>query len=202
MKHTSIRGLIAPSRWFPPAVKQRIGHLAHAPHRLSPMQSASDNQTPAACTIHQMRQSFQDPAYGFRRFVDTHITNRDDEIGDIIVTVAINLHRELGPGLLESVYEVLLAHRLESSNLHVERPVSVPIQFDGVCFEEGFRADLIVEIKVIFELKKKEKITPAHKKQLLTYLKLTGFKVCYLLNFGEELMRTGITRTINGTLSS
>ena len=76
MTHTSIRGLIAPSRWFPPAVKQRIGHLAHAPHRLSPMQSASDNQTPAACTIHQMRQSFQDPAYGFRRFVDTHITNR------------------------------------------------------------------------------------------------------------------------------
>ena len=77
MTHTSIRGLIAPSRWFPPAVKQRIGHLAHAPHRLSPMQSASDNQTPAACTIHQMRQSFQDPAYGFRRFVDTHNTNRD-----------------------------------------------------------------------------------------------------------------------------
>ena len=71
-------GSFAPSRWFPPAVKQRIGHLAHAPHRLSPMQSASDNQTPAACTIHQMRQSFQDPAYGFRRFVDTHITNREN----------------------------------------------------------------------------------------------------------------------------
>ena len=101
-------------------------------------------------------------------------------------------------GLLESVYEVLLAYQLEQRGLHVQRQVSIPVVFEGKRFEEGFRADIVVEGKVIIELKSVEKTNPAHKKQLLTYLKLTGLKLGYVLNFGEELMKTGITRTANG----
>jgi len=82
----------------------------------------------------------------------------------------------------------------------VERQVVIPIEFEGISFNEGFRADLIVEKKVIVELKSVEKINPSHKKQLLTYLKLTGLKLGYLLNFGDVLMKNGISRTINGIL--
>jgi len=94
----------------------------------------------------------------------------ENQIGTIIVDCAIQLHRDLGPGLLESVYEVILARRLEKAGLSVRRQVSVPIEFDGEQFDEGFRADLILEGKVIVELKSVEKINPAYKKQLLTYL--------------------------------
>ncbi len=124
----------------------------------------------------------------------------ENEIGRIVVNAAVQLHQALGPGLLESVYEVTLARRLERNGLIVERQVRVPIEFEGEKFDEGFRADLIVEGKVILELKSVEKINPAHKKQLLTYLKLTGLKLGFLLNFGEELMKQGITRIINGEL--
>ena len=123
-----------------------------------------------------------------------------NDIGTIIVDSAVQLHQALGPGLLESVYEVLLTHRLTSQGLKVERQAKIPIEFDGVTFDEGFCADLIVDDKVIIELKSVERVTPAHKKQLLTYLKLTGMKLGYLLNFGEALMKDGITRTINGRL--
>lgn len=122
----------------------------------------------------------------------------ENEIGTVIVNAAVQLHRTLGPGLLESVYEKTLARRLETAGLRVERQVKVPIQFEGEEFDEGFRADLIVDGRVILELKSVEKVSPAHKKQLLTYLKLTGMKLGYLLNFGEEFMKNGITRTING----
>jgi GxxExxY protein len=98
------------------------------------------------------------------------------------------------------VYEVTLAWALERRGLSVQRQVAVPIEYEGETFAEGFRADLIVESKVLLELKSVERVTPAHKKQLLTYLRLTGLKLGYLLNFGEALMRDGITRTINGTL--
>ena len=124
----------------------------------------------------------------------------ENEIGKIVVNAAIQLHRALGPGLLESVYEVTLARRLKKEGLAVARQVGVPIEFEGEKFDEGFRADLIVEGKVIIELKSVENIGPAHKKQLLTYLKLTGLKLGYLLNFGDELMKNGITRTINGDI--
>ena len=124
----------------------------------------------------------------------------ENEIGTAIVDCAVRLHQALGPGLLESVYEVTLARSLEKRGLKVNRQVPIPIVFEGEHFEEGFRADLIVEGKVLIELKSVEKLHPAHKKQLLTYLKLTGFKLGYLLNFGEELMKNGITRTIHGTL--
>jgi len=126
----------------------------------------------------------------------------ENEIGKIVVDAAIDLHRALGPGLLESVYEITLTRRLEKKGLSVQRQVRVPIEFEGESFDEGFRADMIIQGKVIIELKSVEKISPAHKKQLLTYLKLTGLKLGYLLNFGEALMKSGITRTIHGKLES
>ena len=124
----------------------------------------------------------------------------ENEIGTIIVDQSIQLHQALGPGLLESVYETILVRKLEQAGLEVKRQIPVPIVFEGLRFDEGFRADLIVNNLVIIELKSVEKLNPAHKKQLLTYLKLTGMKLGYLLNFGEELMKQGIIRTINGPL--
>lgn len=124
----------------------------------------------------------------------------ENEIGKIVVDAAIAVHRALGPGLLETVYEVVLSHELQKRGLHVDRQVSVPIEYDGMHFDEGFRADIIVEGKVILELKSVESITNAHKKQVLTYLRLTGMKLGYLLNFGEALMKDGISRIINGKI--
>lgn len=125
---------------------------------------------------------------------------KENDIGTVIVDCAIQLHRALGPGLLETVYEVVLARYLEKHGLAVNRQVAIPIEFEGEEFDEGFRADLIVEDKVIIELKSVERASPVHKKQLLTYLKLSGLKLGYLLNFGDELMKNGITRIINGKL--
>lgn len=122
----------------------------------------------------------------------------ENEIGRIIVDCAVHLHQELGPGLLESVYEVLLAHELEQRGLKVKRQIPIPIVFHGIEFEEGFRADLLVEEKVIVELKSVESATKAHKKQVLTHLRLSGKKLGYLLNFGESLMKDGISRILNG----
>jgi len=124
----------------------------------------------------------------------------ENEVGAIIVDSAISIHIGLGPGLLESVYEVVLAHELEKSGLSVQRQVSIPIKYNGMKFKEGFRADIIVESKVIIELKSVESVNKAHKKQVLTYLKLTNYKLGYLLNFGEPLMKSGISRIINGTI--
>ena len=121
----------------------------------------------------------------------------ENEIGTLILSAAIEVHRELGPGLLESVYEVVLARELTSRRLAVERQVPVPIVYKGLRFEEGFRADLIVEGKVLLELKSVERVTPAHKKQVQTYLRLTGWKLGYLLNFGEAVLKDGITRCVN-----
>lgn len=124
----------------------------------------------------------------------------ENEIGTAIVDCAVHLHQDLGPGLLETVHEVTLARKLQMRGLSIERQVPIPIEYDGQRFDEGFRADLIVQRKVIAELKSVEKVHPAHKKQLLTDLRLTGMKLGYLLNFGEALMKDGITRTINGNL--
>lgn len=124
----------------------------------------------------------------------------ENEIGTIIVDCAVQLHQDLGPGLLESVYEVILARKLEKRGLAVQRQVPIAIEYEGQTFDEGFRADLIVEGKVIVELKSVETVHPVHKKQLLTYLRLTGLKLGYLLNFGAPLMKEGITRTIHGQL--
>jgi GxxExxY protein len=121
----------------------------------------------------------------------------ENEIGRIVVDAALTIHRELGPGLLESVYEAVLAFELRQRGLHVERQVPVPIIYRGLQFDEGFRADLIIEHKVILELKAVERVTNAHKKQVLTYLRLTGLKLGFLLNFAEALIKDGITRVVN-----
>ena len=122
---------------------------------------------------------------------------RENDIGTQILEAAIRVHRALGPGLLESVYESILARELTNLGLMVERQIAVPIIYEGVVFNEGFRADLIVEKKVLLELKSVERITPAHKKQVQTYLRLTGIKLGYLLNFGEDVLKSGITRCVN-----
>jgi GxxExxY protein len=121
----------------------------------------------------------------------------ENEIGTIVVDAAIKVHRALGPGLLESVYEVVLAEELMLRELAVERQVPVAIRYGGRTFDEGFRADMIVGEKVILELKSIEHVTPAHKKQIQTYLRLTTLKLGFLLNFGEALMKNGITRAVN-----
>jgi len=123
---------------------------------------------------------------------------RENDIGTKIIETSIIVHRELGPGLLESVYEVVLAKELSNLGLKVERQVPVPIIYKGVTFNEGFRADRIVEQKVLVELKSVERILSAHKKQVQTYLKLTGLKLGYLLNFGDDVLKSGITRCVNG----
>jgi GxxExxY protein len=122
----------------------------------------------------------------------------ENEIGAVIVDTAINLHKKLGPGLLESVYEAILVKLLSKRGLSVQRQVSIPIEFEGEFLDEGFRVDLFVEGKVIIELKSVEKIIGVHKKQLLTYLKLTNTKLGFILNFGTEFMKEGIIRIVNG----
>ena len=121
-----------------------------------------------------------------------------NEIAKIIVDVAYHVHKRLGPGLLESVYETVLAYELKKRGLKVERQVPVAIVYDEIKFDEGFRADLIVEDKVIAELKSVENVVPVHKKQLLTYLRLTDKRLGLLINFGSELIRDGISRVVNG----
>jgi GxxExxY protein len=115
-----------------------------------------------------------------------------------IVNAAYMIHKELGPGLLESVYETILFRELERRSLVVERQKPIPVRFKEDFFDEGFRADLVVESKVIVELKSVEKVTSLHKKQLLTYLKLTGMKVGLLINFNDYLIKDGVTRIVNG----
>ena len=121
----------------------------------------------------------------------------ENNLGDIIIEIAVTMHIELGPGLFESVYETILFDQLRKRGLMVKRQVPVPIVFDGKHFDEGFRLDLLVQEKVIVELKSIEKITPVHKKQLITYLKLSNKKLGYILNFGAEVMKEGITRIVN-----
>ena len=122
----------------------------------------------------------------------------EDDIAKIVMDKAFHIHRNLGPGLLESVYETILARQIQHLGLDVQRQVPIPIEFEGVTFDEGFRADLIVNDKVIVELKSVEKTQPVHSKQLLTYLRLTGCKLGLLINFGEHLMKNSFKRIANG----
>ena len=124
----------------------------------------------------------------------------ENEIAKRVMDAAFMIHRELGPGLLETVYEAILAKKLTDMGLAVERQVPVPIRFEGMVFDEGFRADLIIERKVIIELKSVEHLAPVHSKQLLTYLRLTGCRLGLLINFGEALLKDGFKRVANGML--
>jgi len=123
---------------------------------------------------------------------------KENGVGTCIIEAAIAVHRALGPGLLETVYEAVLAREVQDRGLKVARQVGVPIVYKDIRFEEGFRADLIVEKLVLVELKSVERVSPAHKKQVQTYLRLTGLKLGYLINFGEAVLKAGITRCVNG----
>lgn len=116
----------------------------------------------------------------------------------IIVDEAFRIHHEVGPGLLESVYECLLADALLDRGLKVARQVLVPIQARGKYFAEAFRADLVVEGVVIVEIKSAERLAPVHKKQLLTYIRLSGMTVGLLINFSGELLKGNIERIVAG----
>lgn len=122
----------------------------------------------------------------------------ENEIGTIVVDAALKVHKGLGPGLLESVYETVLARQLSKRGLQVQRQVPVSIIFDEDQFDEGFRADIIVNRSVILELKSVDQLHPVHFKQVQTYLKLTGCRLGFLLNFNEALMKDGIHRCVNG----
>ncbi len=122
----------------------------------------------------------------------------ENEIARQIVDAAFKVHTALGPGLLESVYEVVLSYELNQRGLSVARQMAVPITYESITFEEGFRADLVVEDKVIVELKSVENVLPVHKKQLITYLKLYDRRLGLLINFGSGLIKDGITRIVNG----
>jgi GxxExxY protein len=122
----------------------------------------------------------------------------ENEIGTMVVKAAFEVHRELGPGLLESVYEAALAHELVCMGLHVQAQLPVPVTYKAVHFDIGFRMDLLVNDTVIIELKSVEHLLPVHRKQLQTYLRLSQKRLGYLLNFGSALMKEGIVRAVNG----
>ena len=118
----------------------------------------------------------------------------ENEIAKLVVDAAYKVHTRLGPGLLESVYETVLAHELKKLGLSIKRQVPIPIVYDDIEFEEGFRADIIFNNLVILELKSLEQTAPVHRKQLLTYLRLSERKLGLLINFGSALIKNGITR--------
>ena len=121
----------------------------------------------------------------------------ENEISQIIVNSCFKIHTQLGPGLFESVYEEILYYELIQSSLSVERQKGILVRWDNLVMEVGFRSDLIVENKVILELKSVEVIAPVHQKQLQTYLKLTRLKLGLLINFNVPLIKDGIQRIVN-----
>ncbi len=121
----------------------------------------------------------------------------ENEVARQVVDAAYRVHVTLGPGLLETVYEAALEHELKARNLTVARQQPMPVVYDGLQLDEGFRADLVVEDKVIVELKSVEQTAPVHKKQLLTYLRLADKRLGLLVNFGAERIKDGITRVVN-----
>lgn len=121
----------------------------------------------------------------------------ENEIAKIVVDVAYQIHSRIGPGIFEVVYEVIMEHELKKRGLNVKRQVPIPITWDGLKFIEGFKADVIVNDKIILELKSIEKLLPVHAKQLLTYLRLTNMRLGLLINFGEEFIKNGIKRIVN-----
>ena len=122
----------------------------------------------------------------------------ENEIGQIVIGSAMAVHSALGPGLLEGAYELCLAHELTKRGMSVDRQVGIPIRYDDLRIENGYRIDVLVNGRVVVELKSLETILPVHRGQVLSYLRLGGFKLSYLLNFNVAHMRDGITRLVNG----
>lgn len=121
----------------------------------------------------------------------------ENEVSKIIVDISYKIHTKLGPGLLESVYEAVLYYELTKKGLQVERQKPIPVIWEDVYLDIGFRSDLIVENKVIIEIKSVAEISNVHPKQLLTYLKITDLKLGLLINFNESLIKNGIKRIVN-----
>ena len=123
---------------------------------------------------------------------------KENEIGGVIVASAVKVHTILGPGLLEGAYEACLLYELEKRGVPVSRQALIPIRYEALTIDNGYRIDLLVGESVVVELKAVETILPVHRAQLLSYLRLGGFKLGYLLNFHVAHMRDGITRMVNG----
>jgi len=121
----------------------------------------------------------------------------ENDLAKILVNIFLKVHRTLGPGLLESVYESAICHELDKSQIKYSRQKDIPIIYDNVNLNLGFRADLIIDEKLIIEIKSIEEIAPIHQKQILTYLKLTNAKLGLLVNFNVVLIKNGITRIVN-----
>jgi GxxExxY protein len=126
----------------------------------------------------------------------------ENEIGSGVIAAAMKVHSAVGPGLLEGAYELCLAHELTKQGLTIRRQVPIPIRYEELSIENGYRVDLLVDDRVVVELKAIETILPVHRAQLLSYLRLGGFKLGYLLNFNVAHMRDGIARIVNGIEAS
>jgi len=124
------------------------------------------------------------------------LSNQGEQIAQLVVDSAIKVHRVLGPGLLESVYEACLTHELKQRGLNVSTQVALPIHYEGMEIESGLRLDMLVENRVIVELKTVEKLLPVHEAQLISYLRLAQKQIGFLLNFHVALMKDGITRRV------
>jgi GxxExxY protein len=125
------------------------------------------------------------------------LSSEEERIGKVIVNASFLIHRNIGPGLLEKIYEVCLAHEIRKAGLEVKRQVTIPIHYDGVQFDEGLRLDLLVEDKVIIEIKSVEQVNPVWTAQIISHLKLTGLSLGYLINFNVPLIKNGIRRFRN-----
>ncbi|MDQ3048927.1 MAG: GxxExxY protein [Bacteroidota bacterium] len=121
----------------------------------------------------------------------------ENEISNVLIGIFIDIHSQLGPGLLESVYEEVICYELRKRNIDFERQKSIPLVYNEIKMEVGFRADIVVESKVIIEIKSVETIAPVHHKQLLTYLKLTERRLGLLVNFNVNLVKDGVYRVAN-----
>ena len=121
----------------------------------------------------------------------------ENEIATAVVDAAFKIHKTLGPGLLESVYQAVLGYELQKRGLRVAQQVGLPLHYEGVKLELGFRVDLVIDEKVIIEIKSVEALAPVHKRQLLTYLKLMDLRLGLLMNFNVALMKNGIHRVVN-----
>jgi GxxExxY protein len=123
------------------------------------------------------------------------LTDEEEQIGSAVVNAAFKVHKELGPGLLERVYEVCLAHEL-AKEYSVTRQVEIPVQYDGIVFDEGLRLDLLIEQKVIVEIKAVDQMNAVWQAQVLSHLRLTNLRLGYLINFNVPLIKQGIKRII------
>jgi len=123
------------------------------------------------------------------------LSEHEEIIGKAIVEAALKVHKELGPGLLEKVYEVCLTHELRKEGFQVERQVDIPIQYDGITFEEGLRLDLLVDRKVVIETKAVDQVNPVWQAQVLSHLKLTGLRLGYLINFNVLIIKQGLSES-------